>query len=264
MSNAVIQATNLYKEYKIGVINHGTLLKDVQSWWAKRKGREDPNSIISSHHSDYSERNSILSLCNVSFEVNRSEVVGIVGRNGAGKSTLLRILARTTAPTKGAVGIKGQIGSLLDIGTGFHPELTGMENIFLNGAILGMLKNDVKEKVDDIIDYSELEKFMNTPVKRYSSGMYVRLAFSIAVNLKTDILLIDEILAVGDLQFKQKCYERMKEISDGGKTIILVSHTMDIIQKLCNRVMLLDQGELINYDVPSVVIPQYLNILQAR
>jgi lipopolysaccharide transport system ATP-binding protein len=211
MSNTVIRVENLSKEYRLGTLNHGTLYRDLQSWWARKRGRDDPNSMIgaSNHSQSDNENASFWALKDVSFEVEKGEVVGIIGRNGAGKSTLLKILSRVTAPTTGEVKIKGRIASLLEVGTGFHPELTGRENIYLNGSILGMKKREIDAKFDEIVKFAEIEKFLDTPVKRYSSGMYVRLAFAVAAHLEPEILLVDEVLAVGDAAFQKKCLGKM-------------------------------------------------------
>jgi lipopolysaccharide transport system ATP-binding protein len=197
-------------------------------------------------------------LRDVSFEVKRGEILGIIGRNGAGKSTLLKVLSRVTAPTTGEVRVKGRIASLLEVGTGFHPELTGRENIFLNGAILGMTKAEIKGKLDEIVAFAEIEKFLDTPVKRYSSGMYVRLAFAVAAHLEPEILIVDEVLAVGDSQFQKKCLGKMGEVARSGRTVLFVSHSMVTIQSLCERVVLLVQGELNLTGPPNTVIPAYL------
>ena len=203
MSETVIKIENLYKEYKLGVISHGTLYRDMQSWWARYRGKEDPNSLISTHHNQVAEKGSFLAINNISLEVMKGEILGIIGKNGAGKSTILKILSKITSPTSGEIKIKGRIGSLLEVGTGFHPELTGRENIYLNGAILGMNKNEIKLKIDEIIDFAGIEKHIDTPVKRYSSGMHVRLAFSVAAHLDPEILIVDEVLAVGDADFQK-------------------------------------------------------------
>jgi len=261
MSEVVIRVENLYKEYRLGTISHGTLYRDLQSWWARMRGKEDPNSIIGVERRAKSiESNAMpsalnlqpslnpsnnphmLALNDVSFEVKRGEVLGIIGRNGAGKSTLLKILSEVTSPTKGQVKIKGRVASLLEVGTGFHPELTGRENIYLNGAILGMTKKEIADKFDEIVAFAEVEKFIDTPVKRYSSGMYVRLAFAVAAHLEPEILIVDEVLAVGDAQFQKKCLGKMGEVSKAGRTVLFVSHNMGAIQALCSRCLLLENG----------------------
>lgn len=256
MSDTVIRVENLYKEYRLGVLGHGTLTRDLQSWWARVRGKEDPNAKIGQDYKNNGRR--FLALEDVSLEVKQGEVLGIIGRNGAGKSTLLKILSRVTAPTKGLVKIKGRIASLLEVGTGFHPELTGRENIYLNGAILGMTKKEIDKKFDEIVDFAEIEKFIDTPVKRYSSGMYVRLAFAVAAHLEPEILLVDEVLAVGDASFQKKCLGKMGEVAQGGRTVLFVSHNMGAVQKLCRRCILLDQGNLILNDNADQVISSYL------
>ena len=213
MSDIVINIENIWKEYRLGVVSHHSMAKDLQRWWAGIRGKEDPNAKISSATSPIAtlasqKEDRFWALRDVSFEVNRGDIVGIIGRNGAGKSTLLKILSNVTVPTKGQVTYNGRIASLLEVGTGFHPELTGRENIFLNGAILGMTKNEIKRKFNDIVAFAEVEKFIDTPVKRYSSGMYVRLAFAVAAHLEPEILIIDEVLAVGDIQFQKNAWGR--------------------------------------------------------
>ena len=248
MSETVIKVENITKFYQLGLINHGTLAKDLQAWWAKLRGKEDPNSRISmvSKKSSTSDTDFIYALKDVSFDVQQGEVLGIIGANGAGKSTLLKILSRVTSPTSGCIKIKGRIGSLLEVGTGFHPELTGRENIYLNGAILGMRRHEIDRKLDEIIDFSGVEKFIDTPVKRYSSGMYVKLAFSVAAHLDAEIMIMDEVLAVGDINFQQKCLQKMNDVSKtDSRTILYVSHNMSTIRKLCDRCIVLDFGKLI-------------------
>lgn len=248
MSETVIKVENLTKFYQLGLINHGTLAKDLQGWWAKIRGKDDPNSQISLVNQQNRDKNTdfIYALKDVSFDVQQGEVLGIIGANGAGKSTLLKILSRVTSPTSGCIKIKGRIGSLLEVGTGFHPELTGRENIYLNGAILGMRKHEIDKKLDEIIDFSGVEKFIDTPVKRYSSGMYVKLAFSVAAHLDAEIMIMDEVLAVGDMAFQKKCIEKMNDVSRQlGRTILYVSHNMITIRQLCERAIVLDHGKII-------------------
>ncbi|HSW61297.1 MAG TPA: ABC transporter ATP-binding protein [bacterium] len=267
MSDVVIKVENLTKEYRLGVINHGTLAKDLQAWWARKRGKEDPNSQIqgainrapttgehsgsplhsATRHSSLVTRHDLIyALRDINFEVSQGEVLGIIGANGAGKSTLLKILSRVTSPTSGCVKIKGRIGSLLEVGTGFHPELTGRENIYLNGAILGMKKWEIDKKLDEIIDFSGVEKFIDTPVKRYSSGMYVRLAFAVAAHLDPEILVVDEVLAVGDAEFQKKCLGKMDDISKKeGRTVMFVSHNMAAVQQLCKRGIVLSKGGIV-------------------
>lgn len=254
-SDVVIRVENLTKEYRLGTINHGTLTQDLQSWWARLRGKEDPNSLITQHQASAvkgqpSTLNSppglnphFLALDDVSFEVRQGEAVGIIGRNGAGKSTLLKILSRVTSPSSGEVKIRGRIASLLEVGTGFHPELTGRENIFLNGTILGMRRSEIQRKLDEIVAFAEVEKFLDTPVKRYSSGMYVRLAFAVAAHLEPEILIVDEVLAVGDTVFQKKCIDKMQEVCSRGRTILFVSHNFSAVKALCTRAILLNKGQ---------------------
>ncbi len=260
MSDVVISVENLYKEYRLGTISHRALYRDLQSWWARIRGREDPNSIISplGTQARSSENGRFLALRDVSFEVKQGEAVGIIGGNGAGKSTLLKILSRVTAPTKGCLKVRGRIASLLEVGTGFHPELTGRENIYLNGAILGMTKAEINRKFDEIVSFAEVEKFLDTPVKRYSSGMYVRLAFAVAAHLEPEILIVDEVLAVGDAQFQKKCLSKMEDIGKLGKTILFVSHNLGAVKTLCNVALLLSQGRLLTHDTSSKVVDLYM------
>jgi lipopolysaccharide transport system ATP-binding protein len=242
MSKTVISVENLTKRYDLGVIGTGTLSRDLNRWWARVRHQPDPYTKIGKEDPFKRRGESILALNDVSFTVQQGEALGIIGKNGAGKSTLLKILSRVTAPTSGVVKVKGRIGSLLEVGTGFHPELTGRENIFLNGAILGMRKEEVGKKFDEIVDFSGVEKFIDTPVKRYSSGMYVRLAFAVAAHLDPEILVVDEVLAVGDAEFQKKCLGKMGDVAGEGRTVLFVSHNMTAIQNLCNRSLVLKQG----------------------
>lgn len=256
----VIQIENLWKEYRLGVIGHGTLTHDLQSWWARVRGKEDPNSTvlpISAGQKKQIEGDRFWALQDINLEVKEGEILGIIGKNGAGKSTLLKILSRVTAPTKGSIKVKGRIASLLEVGTGFHPELTGRENIFMNGAILGMSKQEIRHKLDEIIDFSGVEDFIDTPVKRYSSGMYVRLAFAVAAHLDPEILIVDEVLAVGDMEFQKKCLGKMNEVSRGGRTVLFVSHNMAAISTLCSRCLLLDRGRTEAAGTATEVIEAY-------
>lgn len=265
MGDTVIQVENLWKEYRLGSISHRTLSRDLQSWWARLRSMEDPNSQL-----DFSStslpiqpspcinKDRFWALQDISFEVKQGDLVGIVGRNGAGKSTLLKILSQVTAPTKGEVRFKGRIASLLEVGTGFHPELTGKENIFLNGAILGMSKADIRNKLDEIVAFAEIEKFVDTPVKRYSSGMYVRLAFAIAAHLEPEMLIVDEVLAVGDVQFQKKCLGKMKDVGKEGRTVLFVSHNMQAIRQLCTRALLLNGGTLLAEGTSEEIVKMYL------
>jgi lipopolysaccharide transport system ATP-binding protein len=256
MSDTVIQVENLWKEYRLGIINHHTLTRDLQSWWARVRGKEDPNSQIGSVSTESEDR--FWALKEVSFEVKQGEILGIIGRNGAGKTTLLKILSQVTAPTKGEVRFKGRIASLLEVGTGFHPELTGRENIFLNGAILGMCKADIRKKLDEIIAFTEIEKFIDTPVKRYSSGMYVRLAFAVAAHLEPEILIVDEVLAVGDAQFQKKCLGKMENVGKEGRTVLFVSHNMSAIEHLCNSGIVLESGKMAFTGSADAAVQHYL------
>ena len=245
MSDVVIRVEDVYKEYILGKIGYGTLKDDLKSWWARIRGKEDPNSIIGQQSRLDLKHKHFLALNGVSFEVKEGEAVGIIGRNGAGKSTLLKILSRITTPSRGAIKIKGRISSLLEVGTGFHPELTGRENIYLNGAILGMKKKEIDKKLDEIIAFAGIEEFIDTPVKRYSSGMYVRLAFSVAAHLDSDILILDEVLAVGDAKFQKKCLGKMDDVTKNqGRTILFVSHNMAAVKNLCSRGILLKDGKV--------------------
>ena len=242
--NEVISINNLYKEYKLGVIGRGTLYRDLQSWWALKRGKEDPNTLIG-HSGSRNNKINHLALHDVNLNINKGEVLGIIGENGAGKSTLLKILSRVTSPTKGQINIKGKISSLLEVGTGFHPELTGRENIFLNGAINGMSKKEISSKLNDIVDFAGVEKYLDTPVKRYSSGMHVRLGFAVAAHLEPDILIVDEVLAVGDADFQKRAIKKMQNVSShNGRTVIFVSHNMESIRKLCNRVIVMANGRI--------------------
>jgi lipopolysaccharide transport system ATP-binding protein len=241
--STVIKVENLSKRYRLGVINRDMLYKDLQSRWAKFRGKEDPNAVIGLKHDQRLEHgDEFWALRNVDLEVKEGEILGIIGRNGAGKSTLLKILSQITAPTEGRIKVKGRIASLLEVGTGFHPELTGRENVYLNGAILGMTRKEVRSKFDEIVAFADIDEFIDTPVKRYSSGMYVRLAFAVAAHLDPEILIIDEVLAVGDTQFQSKCIGRMEVVAAGGKTIIFVSHQVSAVQRLCGQVAWMHGG----------------------
>ena len=232
MSNIAIKAENVSKYYRLGVINNGTLWRDIQTWWDLKRGKQDRHSQIGSHKYDGTAEG-FWALKDLNFEIQQGERIGIIGHNGAGKSTLLKILSRITAPTEGSIKIKGRVASLLEVGTGFHGELTGRENIYLNGAILGMKRKEVDRKIDEIIAFSEIEQHIDTPVKRYSSGMYVRLAFAVAAHLDSEILIADEVLAVGDAAFQKKALGKMNELSSGqGRTVLFVSHNMAQIKNL--------------------------------
>jgi lipopolysaccharide transport system ATP-binding protein len=259
MENPVIKVESLSKIYRLGQIGTGTLSHDLNVWWAKLRGKTNP--LLKVGETDYGNRDGevLWALRKVSFSVKQGEVLGIIGRNGAGKSTLLKILARVTAPTEGSIKVKGRIASLLEVGTGFHPDLTGRENIYLNGAILGMSRKEIDRKFDEIVDFAEIGKFIDTPVKRYSSGMYVRLAFAVAAHLEPEILVVDEVLAVGDTAFQKKCLGKMGDVAKQGRTVMFVSHNMQAISGLCSSTILLDSGRIMGYDATPKVIAQYLS-----
>lgn len=247
MSDVVIKVENLGKQYRLGSVGTGTISHDLNRWWAKARGKEDPNLKIGdvNDRSKKGDSDLVWALKDINFEVKQGEVLGIIGKNGAGKSTLLKILSRVTGPTTGDIKVKGRIASLLEVGTGFHPELTGRENIFLNGAILGMTKQEIKSKFDEIVDFSGVERYIDTPVKRYSSGMYVRLAFAVAAHLEPEILIVDEVLAVGDAEFQKKCLGKMKDVSGQGRTVLFVSHNMAAVKTLCTQGIILRNGNLV-------------------
>src|ERR1700744_1098390 len=242
-----IKVENLSKAYQLGDFGTGTISRDLERFWARMRGKEDPFLKIGeiNDRATKGESDIVWSLKDLNFEIQQGNAVGIIGSNGAGKSTLLKILSRVTSPTDGKVKVKGRIASLLEVGTGFHPELSGRENIYLNGAILGMRKSEIKRKFDEIVDFAGVERYIDTPVKRYSSGMYVRLAFAVAAHLESEILVIDEVLAVGDMDFQEKCLGKMNEVSKGeGRTVLFVSHNMGSITQLCNNAILLKNGQL--------------------
>jgi len=274
----VIEVDDVWKKYRLGIIGTGSLRHDFERWWQRVRGKPDPYFKVD-QRSEIRNRKSELAtnvdhqisgvsaslpddemwaLRGVSFEVKQGEILGIIGRNGAGKSTLLKILSRVTAPTRGEARVKGRIASLLEVGTGFHPELTGRENVFLNGAILGMTKSEIRKKFDEIMDFAGVERYMDTPVKRYSSGMYVRLAFAVAAHLETEILICDEVLAVGDAEFQKKCVGKMQDVSKRGRTILFVSHNMAAVTKLCSHCAFLDGGRLKLIGPTDEIIPHYL------
>lgn len=245
MSKVVIKAENIAKQYRLGLVGTGTVRDDLKRWWYQMRGKEDPFLKIGEANDRSSKGNSdyVWSLRDINFEINQGDSVGIIGRNGAGKSTLLKILSQVTQPTTGKIFTKGRIASLLEVGTGFHPEMTGRENIYLNGAILGMRKQEITRKFDEIVAFSGVERYIDTPVKRYSSGMYVRLAFAVAAHLESEILIVDEVLAVGDAEFQKKCLGKMNDVSKGeGRTVLFVSHNMAAVRSLCNRGILLENG----------------------
>lgn len=254
-----IRFEHISKQYRLGKIGGGTLQGDIQSWWAKLRGHEDPNTKIGSKQHLRNKR--FLALDDINLEIAQGEVVGIIGHNGAGKSTLLKLLSRVTAPTAGNIYINGRITSMLEVGTGFHPEMTGRENIYMNGSILGMTKKEIDTKVEEIIDFSECREFIDTPVKRYSSGMYVKLAFSVAAHLDSEIMVMDEVLAVGDISFQQKCLKRMGDASDNeGKTVLYVSHNMNTIRQLCKRCIVLNHGHIVFDGDSEEAISRYIGI----
>lgn len=245
MSKTVIKVENLSKQYRLGEMGTGTISHDFNRWWYQIRGKEDPYLKVGDVNDRSTKGNSeyVWALRNINFEVKQGEVLGIIGKNGAGKSTLLKLLSRVTSPTTGAIKAKGRIASLLEVGTGFHDELTGRENIFLNGAILGMKKTEIRSKLDEIIAFSGTERYIDTPVKRYSSGMRVRLAFAVAAHLEPEILIVDEVLAVGDAEFQNKAIGKMQEVSKGeGRTVLFVSHNMGAVASLCHRVLVLEKG----------------------
>ncbi len=260
MSDVVLHVENLWKQYRLGVVGTGTMKDDIGRWWAKIRGKEDPTLKIG----EANDRNAITgeyvwALQDINFEVKRGEVLGIIGKNGAGKSTLLKILSKVTTPTKGSIKTKGRIASLLEVGTGFHPELTGRENIYLNGAILGMDKAYINTRFDEIVEFSGIGKYIDTPVKRYSSGMYVRLAFAVAAHLEPEILIIDEVLAVGDAEFQKKCLGKMKDVAGEGRTVLFVSHNMTAVTTLCHTGLFLKNGKIINIGTSKFIVDNYIN-----
>lgn len=245
MSDIAIKAENVGKLYRLGQIGTGTLSHDLNRWWAQVRGKEDPFAKIgeANDRTKKGESDYVWALQDVDFEIKKGDAVGIIGRNGAGKSTLLKLLSKVTKPTTGSIKIDGRIASLLEVGTGFHPEMTGRENIYLNGAILGMRKREIDRKFDEIVDFSGVERYIDTPVKRYSSGMYVRLAFAVAAHLESEILIVDEVLAVGDAEFQKKCLGKMGDVSKGeGRTVLFVSHNMASIKQLCSTGLLMENG----------------------
>jgi lipopolysaccharide transport system ATP-binding protein len=262
MSEIVIKAESLSKQYRLGNIGTGSLAHDLNRWWHRVRGNEDPYLKIGEENDRAQKGNSeyIWALQDINFEIKKGEAVGIIGRNGAGKSTLLKILSKTTSPTRGNVKIKGRIASLLEVGTGFHPELSGRENIFLNGAILGMTKTEIKSRFDAIVDFAGIERYIDTPVKRYSSGMYVRLAFGVAAHLEPEILIVDEVLAVGDAEFQKKALGKMKDVSDkDGKTVLFVSHDLEAVSRLTEKGLLLKNGKIVENDLTANVIKKYID-----
>ena len=245
MSNTVLKIENVSKQYRLGLIGTGTISHDINRWLHKIRGKEDPYIKIGEiNRRDIKGGDYVWALNNINFDVQKGDILGLIGKNGAGKSTLLKLLSQVTNPTIGQIKVKGRIASLLEVGTGFHPELTGRENIYLNGAILGMKKEEISIKLDEIIDFSGVFKYIDTPVKRYSSGMMVRLGFAVAAHLDSDILVVDEVLAVGDAEFQNKCLGKMKDISGDGRTVIFVSHNMSSIRNLCSKAIVFDNGQI--------------------
>lgn len=257
-NNIAIEIKDVKKQYRLGQIGGGTLQGDLQSWWARKRGKEDPNSKIGSDQRLIGQ--TFMALNGINLTIHKGEAVGIIGKNGAGKSTLLKLLSRVTAPTEGTIDIYGRITSMLEVGTGFHGEMTGRENVYMNGAILGMTRAEIDAKMDHIIEFSEVGDFIDTPVKRYSSGMYVKLAFSVAAHLDSEIMIMDEVLAVGDMAFQQKCLDKMSDASrTEGKTVLYVSHNMNTIRRLCTRCVVLDEGKIVFDGDVEEAISIYLN-----
>lgn len=261
--STVISIEHVSKMYRLGEMGTGTLSHDLNRWWARLRGKEDPTSKIAdtNDRTKVTDSKYVWALKDVSFDVKQGEVLGIIGRNGAGKSTLLKILSRTTLPTEGTIKAKGRIASLLEVGTGFHPELTGRENIFQNGAILGMTRSEIRRKFDEIVDFAGVAKYIDTPVKRYSSGMYVRLAFAVAAHLEPEILIVDEVLAVGDAEFQKKCLGKMKDVSMGeGRTVLFVSHNLAAVKTLCDRAVLMSQGTVKSIGPTESIATEYVKL----
>jgi len=263
MSETVIRVENLSKQYRLGMVGAGTLREDLTGWWYRVRGMEDPYLKIGDSNDRTSVGNSdyVWALRDVNFEVKRGEVLGIIGKNGAGKSTLLKLLSRVTAPTTGNIKVKGRIASLLEVGTGFHPELTGKENIYLNGAIMGMRRAEITRKLDEIVDFAGVQRYLDTPVKRYSSGMYVRLAFAVAAHLEPEILIVDEVLAVGDAEFQKKAIGKMNDVASGqGRTVLFVSHNMTSVQAICSSGLVLENGKVAFMGSVHQAVDRYLSV----
>ena len=257
--DVAIRLSGVKKKYKLGQIGGGTLTADLQSWWARVRGKEDPNTKIGTDQRLIGQ--TFMALNGIDLTVYKGEALGIIGGNGAGKSTMLKILSRVTAPTEGEIDLYGRVASMLEVGTGFNGEMTGRENVYMNGAILGMTKAEIDAKMEDIIEFSEVREFIDTPVKRYSSGMYVKLAFSVAAHLDSEIMIMDEVLAVGDMNFQQKCLDRMSEAAKGeGRTVLYVSHNMSTIRKLCTRCVVLDKGRIVFDGDVEKAISVYMNM----
>ncbi len=262
MSRPVIEFNHVGKQYILGTIGTGTLSQDLNRWWANIRGKEDPYLKIGDTNDRTQKGNSrfVWALRDINFQVEQGDVVGIIGKNGAGKSTLLKILSRVTSPTIGGIKIKGRIASLLEVGTGFHPEMTGRENIYMNGSIMGMNRAEIRSKFDEIVDFAGVAKYVDTPVKRYSSGMMVRLGFAIAAHLEPEILVVDEVLAVGDAEFQKKAIGKMQDVSKGkGRTVLFVSHNMAAVKNLCNRGIVLENGQVAFHDDIDPCLNYYLN-----
>jgi len=266
MSDTVLKIENLSKQYHLGEIGTGTLSHDLHRWWAQIRGKENPYSIIGQvdEHSNKNELDDIWALKDVNLSIKRGEILGIIGKNGAGKSTLLKLVSRITSPTTGSIKVNGRIASLLEVGTGMHPEMTARENIYLNGMILGMKHHEISYKFNEIVSFAGIEKFIDTPIKRYSSGMHVRLGFAVAAFLEPEILIVDEVLAVGDAEFQRKCLGKMESVSrEEGRTILFVSHNLKAVGSLCNRGVLLDEGNLIADGETSDVISTYEDMFKS-
>ena len=264
MSNTVISVENVSKAYRLGQFSSKTLSDDLKVWWAKARGKPNPLLKIGQENYGNQQGEILWALREVNFTVERGGVLGIIGKNGAGKSTILKILSRVTAPTSGEIQVWGRIASLLEVGTGFHPELTGRENIYLNGAILGMKRAEIDRKFDEILDFSEVEQFIDTPVKRYSSGMYVRLAFAVAAHLDPEILVVDEVLAVGDAEFQRKCLGKMSDVAQQGRTVLFVSHNMSAILRLTHEAIVLEKGQLVLRAPSPEAVDYYLSAGNAK
>ena len=262
-NNIAIRIENLTKAYQIGLIGGGTLSDDLSRRWAKLLGKPDPMLIVDENNTGKTGEY-VHALRGIDLDIKKGEILGFIGKNGAGKSTILKIISQITAPSTGRIFINGRIGCLLEVGTGFHPELTGRENIYLNGCILGMKKKEVSNKLDEIIDFSGVELYVDTPVKRYSSGMLVRLAFAVAAHLEPEILVVDEVLAVGDASFQKKCLGKMREISSSGRTILFVSHNMGSIIELCSRVLLVENGKIKSSGIPEKIVKEYLGDINLK
>ena len=261
MSDIAIKFENISKQYRLGLVGTGTIAHDLNRWWHVVRGKDDPYLKIGEVNDRSAKANSkyIWALKDITFDVKQGEVLGIIGKNGAGKSTLLKILSRVTSPSTGSIRAKGRIASLLEVGTGFHPEMTGRENIFMNGSIMGMTKAEIKRKLDEIVDFAGVEKYIDTPVKRYSSGMTVRLGFAIAAHLEPEILVVDEVLAVGDAEFQKKAIGKMQDVSKGdGRTVLFVSHNLDTVKKLCTKAILLKDGTLYKSGNVNTILDAYI------